>query len=141
MNVRRFALIAGILFTLVGLMGLLGIGVTPMTHGPDVAVDTQHGMLLGLFPVNILHNIVHLASGIWGLATYYRRDGERVFAKGLAVIYAVFAVMGLFPGLNTMFGLVPMYGHDIWLHGLTAAVAAYFGWADVPVRTTNRATV
>jgi len=32
------------------------------------------------------------------------------------------------PPLWTLFGLVPLYGNDIWLHGLLAAIAAYFGW-------------
>jgi hypothetical protein len=36
--------------------------------------------------------------------------------------------MGLFPVLNTVFGLVPIFGHDLWLHGLTALTALYFGW-------------
>jgi len=43
-------------------------------------------------------------------------------------------------GLRTTFGLVPLYGHDVWLHAVLAAVAAYFGFvarADTgePVRT------
>jgi hypothetical protein len=140
MSTRIFALIAGIVYLAVALMGFLGIGVVPMTHGPDLAVDAQHGMLLGLFPVNVLHNAVHLMIGLWGLYAYYTASGERTFAKGLAVLYAVLAVMGFIPGLNTMFGLAPLWGHDIWLHGLTAAVAAYFGWANVPVRRTTTAS-
>ena len=39
-------------------------------------------------------------------------------------MYGLFTVMGLIPGLNTTFGLVPLYGHDVWLHALTAAAAA-----------------
>jgi hypothetical protein len=27
-----------------------------------------------------------------------------------------------------MFGLIPLYSHDVWLHAGTAAIAAYFGW-------------
>jgi len=30
--------------------------------------------------------------------------------------------------LHTAFGLVPLYGHDIWLHAGLAVVAAYFGF-------------
>ena len=36
--------------------------------------------------------------------------------------------MGLIPGLNTTFGLIPIFGNDVWLHALTALIAAYFGW-------------
>lgn len=36
--------------------------------------------------------------------------------------------MGLPPVLNTVFGLIPIFGHDVWLHALTALIAAYFGF-------------
>jgi hypothetical protein len=45
------------------------------------------------------------------------------------VVYAVLTVAGLIPGLNTLFGLVPLFGHDIWLHALITIAAAYFGFA------------
>jgi hypothetical protein len=40
----------------------------------------------------------------------------------------VFVVMGLVPGLNTTFGLVPLFSHDVWLHAILALGAAYFGF-------------
>jgi hypothetical protein len=84
--------------------------------------------LLGLFPVNVLHNLVHLAIGGWGLAASGSFGAARLFARGLAVIYGVLTIMGLFPGLDTAFGFVPLFGHDVWLHGVTTLVAAYFGF-------------
>jgi hypothetical protein len=92
--------------------------------------------LLGLFPVNILHTLVHLLLGIWGIIAYRSFSGSRVYAKSLAVVYGLLAIMGLIPGLNTTFGLIPLFSHDIWLHALTALAAAYFGFvapADRPL--------
>jgi hypothetical protein len=43
----------------------------------------------------------------------------------------VLTVFGLIPGLNTLFGLTPLFGHDVWLHALTAIIAAWFGWKAV----------
>jgi hypothetical protein len=40
--------------------------------------------------------------------------------------------MGLIPGLKTLFGLVPLYGHDVWLHATLAIVVAYFGFVARP---------
>ena len=40
----------------------------------------------------------------------------------------MFAVMDLIPTLDTTFGLVPLFGNDVWLHVLLAAPAAYFGF-------------
>jgi hypothetical protein len=93
-----------------------------------VAVDGFYGLALGLFPVNILHNLVHLAFGIWGFFAYRTLGAARTYAKGVAIIYAVLTVAGLIPGLNTMFGLTPLFGNDVWLHAVLSAVAAYFGF-------------
>lgn len=51
-----------------------------------------------------------------------------LYARGVAVIYALLTVLGLILATNTAFGLVPIYGHDVWLHAVLAAVAAYFGF-------------
>jgi hypothetical protein len=129
MNVRTFALIYGIVFAAVGAAGFVPGLVTPhdvVEH--ELVVDQNAGNLLGLFPVNLLHNLVHLAFGVWGLAVYRKTDAAIVYARSVAVVYAVFVVMGFIPGLETLMGLVPLYGNDIWLHALLAAVAAYFGF-------------
>lgn len=135
MATRYFALAYGIVFLLVGIAGFIPALVTgPEAPAADAAGDvaqhaTAHGLLFGLFPVNALHNIVHILFGVWGIAAYRAFSQARLYARGVAVVYAVLTVLGLIPGLNTLFGLVPLYGHDIWLHAVLAAVAAYFGWA------------
>jgi hypothetical protein len=30
--------------------------------------------------------------------------------------------------MATLFGMLPIHGHDVWLHAGSAAIAAYFGW-------------
>ncbi|MEX2540238.1 MAG: DUF4383 domain-containing protein [Trueperaceae bacterium] len=140
MATRYFALIAGIVYVLAGLLGFLpGAVHDPVTGDPDVGVVGGWGYLIGLFPVNFLHNLVHLALGAWGLMAYRDFMAARGYARGLTIIYGVLAVMGVIPGLRTVFGLVPIFGNDIWLHAVTAVVAAYFGWGraeEVPVSTT-----
>ena len=130
MYTRYFALVMGIVYVVVGLLGFVP-GTHPTHAGaPDLAVDAGYGYLLGLFPINVLHNIVHLAIGALGLAAYARYDAARNYARGLAIFYGLLAIMGLIPVLNTTFGIIPLYGHDIWLHALLAIVAAYFGWMN-----------
>lgn len=129
MATRYFALIAGIIYALLGVLGFFpGLRGAPGMEAPELAVETNYGFLLGLFPVNILHNFVHLAIGVWGLASYGTYAAAKGFAKGLAIIYGILAIMGLIPGLDTVFGLIPIFGNDIWLHAVTALIAAYFGW-------------
>ncbi len=128
MSIRTFALVYGIVFLIVGAGGFIpGLLAPPRTH-PNLSVNTSFGHLMGLFPVNVLHNIVHLLFGAWGVAAYRGLGGARTYAQGVAIIYAVLAVAGIIPGLRTTFGLIPLFGHDIWLHAVLAAGAAYFGF-------------
>ena len=128
MNTRYFSLVLGIIFLLIGIAGFVpGLLQTP-EPAADVEVTQSFGRLMGLFPVNALHNLVHIIFGIWGIAAYRSYTGARGYSKAVAIIYAVLAVMGLIPGLNTTFGLIPLYGHDIWLHAVIAIAAAYFGF-------------
>ncbi|MBD2773729.1 DUF4383 domain-containing protein [Iningainema tapete] len=129
MGTRYFALICGIVFILLGIFGFIpGMVATPGTGGPAVVVKTGYGYLLEAFPINILHNIVHLAVGIWGLVSYNRYIRARRYARGVAIFYGVLAIMGLLPVLNTVFGLIPIFGNNVWLHAITAIIAAYFGF-------------
>jgi hypothetical protein len=140
MRTRYFALIAGILYTIVGLAGFIP-GLISHHDLPPIAVDTMYGRLLGLFPVNILHTLVHLVIGLWGVLAWKSYSSSRTYAQSLAVIYALLTVLGLIPQTNTMFGLMPLFGHDVWLHALTALVAGYFGfWSEHgETGTTSRA--
>ncbi|QQP92085.1 DUF4383 domain-containing protein [Skermanella sp. TT6] len=129
MSTRYFSLVLGIVFLLIGVAGFVPGLMHMPEHTADVEVTENFGRLFGLFPVNILHNVVHIAFGIWGIAAYRSYAGARSYSRAVAVIYAVLAVMGLIPGLNTTFGLIPLYGHDVWLHAVIAIAAAYFGFA------------
>lgn len=126
---RRFALIFGLVFLLVGIAGFVPGITTPHTH-PDVMVTAGLGLVLGLFPVNVLHNAAHLLFGLWGLFASTSDNGARVYGKSVAIIYGLLTIMGLVTAMNlhTAFGFVPLYGNDIWLHAGLAAVAAYFGF-------------
>jgi hypothetical protein len=134
-HVRYFALVYGIVFLLVGIAGFIPGLVAPPEAGRDLTIATGFGRLFNLFPVNVLHNLVHVAFGLWGIAAYRTFSASRSYARAVAVIYGVLTVMGLIPVLATTFGLIPLYGHDVWLHALLAIVAAYFGWAPVRAET------
>jgi len=129
MSIRNFALIYGAVFLLVGILGFVP-GINQMHPGDPSLVLNGYGTghLLGLFHVNLLHNLVHILFGIWGLAVFRNYDQARLYARGVAIIYLVLAVGGLIPRMNTLFGLCPIEGNDVWLHLLLAAVAAYFGF-------------
>jgi hypothetical protein len=126
--IKTFALIFGIIYVIAGISGFVPALNPHHADMPPIAVDSFYGRALGLFPVNILHNLVHLAIGAWGIIGSRSVSGARLFARGLAILYGLLAILGLIPATNTMFGLVPIYGNDVWLHAGTALIAAYFGF-------------
>ena len=132
MNLRTMARVFGVVFVLVGILGFIP-GIT-RSHGDHrdeglVVGGPGHGELLGLFHVNLLHNIVHLAFGAWGLLAAGSFGASRNYFRGVGVAYALLAVMGLLPPpFRTTFGLVPIGGHDVWLHAVLALAGLYLGF-------------
>jgi hypothetical protein len=116
-------------FLAIGVAGFIP-GITQPHSHPDVRLTAGLGTVLGLFPVNVLHNAAHLLFGVWGLIASRSDGASRGYGKAVAISYALLTVMGLITAMNlhTAFGFVPLYGHDIWLHALLAAVGAYFGF-------------
>ena len=117
------------------MIGVLGFVTTGMSMDADMATAPK---LLGLFPVNALHNIVHLLFGVWGLLAARTVAGATQFAKVGGGIYVVLAILGLVA--PTTFGLIPVGGNDVWLHGLVGVVLLYVGLtAGKKVATASRA--
>lgn len=100
---------------------LRAIRLTP----PDVPIE------LGLFPANFLHNAVHIVVGVLGIAAATSLSGSIVFNRGFAIAYTPIALMGLIHATNTVFGLMPIYGNNVWFNALTALLAGYFGFFKV----------
>jgi len=127
---RKFSQIIGVLFLVVGILGFIPVFVTtPHPNAvPGLFADEGYGLSFGLFPVNWIHNLVHLGVGIAGLSCAGSVSKAIGFARGLTWFYGILAVMGTIPALSMGFGLVPLHGWEVWLHGATAAFAAYFGY-------------
>jgi len=129
MKTSTFALVFGIAFLVLGLMGLVPATlVPPPIDAPPTTFTLFYGYLLGLFPVNLVASLVHLVVGAWGISAWAGRSSSVGFARGVAILFGVLAVMGLLPLLNTALGMIPLHGKAVWLHGITAGIAAYFGW-------------
>jgi hypothetical protein len=126
MTTRQFALVLGLGFVVAGIAGFFPTAATP----PEDLTQTHgFGHALGILPVNTLHNAVHLLFGLLGiLASRGSLMSARAFCQFVAVAYALLAVLGLLPATQTTFGLIPIYGADVWLHAIIAAAAAYFGF-------------
>lgn len=129
MSAPTFAFLMGVFYLAFGIFGALpSLLAPPPTGAPPLAFDALYGLFLGLFPVNLAHDFVHAAIGVWGLAAWAGAASALRYARITAALFFIIALMGLVPGLNTFFGYMPVYGNDVWLNLLTAATAGYFGY-------------
>ena len=113
-TVQRVAQIFGVIFLLIALVGFFQ------------GMSMESSLLLGLFPVNLLHNVVHLVFGIWGLLAARTFAGAKTYAQVAGVVFLLLAVLGFVD--PTGFGVVPIGGNDIWLHAALGIVLATAGF-------------
>ncbi|MGW5669841.1 DUF4383 domain-containing protein [Micromonospora sp. NPDC003776] len=113
--VRRAAAAVGVVFLVVGVLGFIP-GVT--THYGDLywAGHQSEAKLLGVFQVSVLHNLVHLAFGVAGLALARTVSGARTYLIGGGVIYLVLWLYGLVVNKGSGANFVPLNDADNWLH-------------------------
>jgi hypothetical protein len=114
------SLLGGVGFLLVGVLGLVQGGMS-MEADPSLAPK-----LIGIFPVNVLHNVVHLAFGVWGLAAARTHGAARTYCRAAGVIYLVLTCLGYF--VPNGFGFVPLGGPDVLLHLVLGLLLAGVGF-------------
>ncbi len=111
---QLLALAIGAVYTLVGLLGFVVTGLD------NFAAETDK-TLLG-FELNPLHNLVHLAIGLAGLALWRRLDTARTYGWLLAAGYGLVFIYGLFAAGNRDINFLSLNGADNILH-LVSAIA------------------
>ena len=131
-TVQKLAMIFGVVFIIVGLLGFYYTGMN-MQAEPD-----KSHYLLGMFPVNALHNIVHVLFGVWGILAARSWNGAVTYAKTGGIIYILLAVLGFIS--PSAFGLIPIGGNDIWLHAVLGVVLAAVGFTARPEASSATAT-
>jgi hypothetical protein len=117
---RLLGVVFGAVYVLVGLLGFTataGVGF----------VDTTGGLLLGLFEVNILHNVAHLLIGaallIAGLSSV---PAARSANTAVGALYLVLGIVGLFI-VGSTFNILAINAADNVLHFASAAVLLAVG--------------
>jgi uncharacterized protein DUF4383 len=121
-SIQRVATVSGIIFLVVSAVGFAaGAGGHPM-------LGMSTGMLLGLFPVNVLHNVVHMLFGVWGIWAGWSARRSVTYALGSGAAYLVLAICGMLT--PSLLGMVPIGGYDVVLHLALAVILAGAGfWA------------
>jgi hypothetical protein len=120
---QLFAYLVGAVLVLVGVLGFV----------VDSAFDTGNGIdgdkLLGIFEVNGIHNLVHIASGLLLLAVAPKRATARWGVIAFGLVYALVTLIGLIDGEDVL-GLIPVNPADNVLHIALTAAALLAGFAS-----------
>jgi len=104
---QTWAKVIGVVLLLVGLLGFF---MAPV---------------LGMFEVNMMHNLVHLVTGaIFAWAGFAAGAPTKKVNTWLGVIYLLVGILGFFGFM----GFLNVNSADNWLHIVIGAVSALIGW-------------
>jgi hypothetical protein len=121
LNAQTLAMLVGGAFVLVGIAGFVP-GVTTSYDELEYAGEDSQAELLGVFEVSLLHNLLHVAVGILGLALAQTAAAARWFLLGGGAAYVALWIFGLAIDLSSDANFIPVNTADNWLHfglGLT----------------------
>jgi hypothetical protein len=131
-----FALVIGATLVVTGILGFFYNASFGTGDG------TERDAVLGILDVNGWHNVVHVLSGVVGLAVAGAYDGSRLYALGFGAIYLVVALLGFVAGDgDEIFNLLPVNTEDNVLHLLIglAGVSAGLATPATPAPSTASA--
>ena len=127
-----YALTLGGVLVLVGLAGFL------VESSFAVGDSAQRGTLI-VFDINGWHNVVHLLSGIVGLAMAGTAAKARLFSIGYGVVYVLVTILGFIVGDGgLLLSIIPINTADNLLHVAIAVSGIAIGLsspATAPRRT------
>lgn len=113
--VQQASVLVGAVFLLVGVLGFIP-GITTDYSTMEFASEDSAAKLLGIFQVSVLHNIVHLAFGVAGVAMARTASTARAFLLGGGAVYLVLWLYGLIIDHDSGANFVPFSTADDWLH-------------------------
>jgi len=111
-------------------LGIVYIAIGVLGFVPGI---TSNGLLLGIFAVNALHNIAHLALGavlIWGSMS----AAITTVNKAMAVVFGALVLVSFIAPIVEQ---LPLNPPDTILHLASAAITAYLGFFAQPALATR----
>jgi hypothetical protein len=113
----KFAKAFGAVFLLIGVLGFI----------PAFTPDNN---LLGIFHVDAMHNLIHLASGVVALLCGFAGDrASRRYFQIFGIVYGLVAVLGFISMDHDILGMVANNMADNLLHVVIAGTSLYLGFA------------
>ena len=130
-----FALVIGLTLVVAGIAGFF------YNASFDTGDDVPRDALIGILDVNGWHNVLHIATGVIGLALAGSYDSARLFAIVAGAAYILIAVAGFITGDGgVLVGLIPINSEDNVLHLLIGIAGLGAGFATPAVEPPSLAT-
>lgn len=131
MHTKNFSLIGGLVMLMMGIIAFVP-SLNVVEGLPPLIVNTSYGMFLDIFPLNIFNKLTLIFFGIAGVAAYMTSENSLqysiIYSRIVFWAMGILAMLGLFPETNTLFGYWPLFGFEIIVHGLFAALGGYYGY-------------
>lgn len=129
MSAPLLARIAGAFLILFGIAGFVPWIAPPAPFdAPVLSIDFSYRMLAGIFAVNGSSNVVDILLGLCALLAARSFDGAVIWFRIVGWWSLMLLFFGLIPITNTLFGVAPLYGADLWFNGLFAALGIFGGY-------------
>jgi uncharacterized protein DUF4383 len=124
---QLYALVFGLTLVAAGILGFF----YSSAFGEPGEVDA----VLGILDVNGWHNVVHLATGLIGLAVAASYGSARLYALGLGAVYVAIAIAGFIAGDGSnLLSIIPVNTEDNVLHALIGVAGLGAGLATPAVQ-------
>ncbi len=122
-TVQKITLAFGLVYLLIGVLGFIP-GITRFESDPTGTVPGE-GLLLGIFAVNVVHNVAHLVLGallVWGSRSATRVGPvDRLMAGVFLVLVVASVIAPIVEG-------VAINPPDTVLHLASALLTGYLGF-------------
>jgi hypothetical protein len=127
---RLYATVVGAVLTILGIIGFF----YSSSFGSPGSVDA----IFGIFDVNGWHNVLHLATGLLGLAA--AGYAARSYALAIGLLYLVLSIWGFIVGSgDAILSIIPVCTQDNVLHLLLGVLGLAAGAASPQRRGTRTA--
>ena len=123
------------LYALVFGLTLVAAGILGFFYSSDFGEPGEVEAVLGILDVNGWHNVVHIATGLIGLAVYASYGNARLYAIGLGAVYVAIAIAGFIAGDGSnLLSIIPVNTEDNVLHLLIGVAGLGAGLATPAVQ-------
>jgi hypothetical protein len=136
-----FSFFIGAIFLGLGICGFIPHLLTRAPSRLDwghMVLSSGYGFEFGFLPTNLLHNLLYLVIGAAGILAVVSLKTAQGYNRALSVVAILMVFAGFAPwGIESLWGILPLFGWNILWHVVVAVLAWYFGFIydpnDVPL--------